>query len=377
LLRGFLVVKPTVIPPCSILVGLPYLDMASYLPPFQPQPYPSNEHLGFIEFRHPGYARPHNLLLRIARVDRSAPTEPLGVHHGTALVALQIIADNAFETGRFTLDKDGQEEVRIPLDAILTVSTLLFCRWRRSKYVPIWLYFYFPEIFDTLFLCLGQYPVVPSFRDWAFPHGRVPRAWTWAAAASPKLLRAITKSSIALERAHLVPSEHDEWYSLNEMEQYGGDIDDPANIIILSPHIHRYFDNRSVVSVPKASRIDDIEIRSESRGSSQYVLHLMSDSVRELFPNFQNTLVQDARESSRPYLFARFAWTVLFSAKFFVTRGANRTVTRLYYTPEPGEAQYKSETLTGPELQMLYGEHVPEHVARETTPTESEEEYLA
>lgn len=58
--------------------------MASYISPFQPQPYLSNEHLGLIEFRHPGYPPPHNLLLRIARVDRSAVTEPLGVHLGTA-----------------------------------------------------------------------------------------------------------------------------------------------------------------------------------------------------------------------------------------------------------------------------------------------------
>lgn len=100
--------------------------MTSFLPPFQPQPDPSTENLGAIEFLHPGYPPPYNVLLRIARVDRVAATEPLGVHHGTALVALQIIADNAFETGRFTLDKDGQEEVQTPLDAILTEDTYYF-----------------------------------------------------------------------------------------------------------------------------------------------------------------------------------------------------------------------------------------------------------
>ena len=84
------------------------------------------EHLGFIEFCHPGYAAPYNVLLTLARVDRSTATNPLGVHHGTALTALQIIADNAFETGRITLDRDGQRDVNVPLEGILTESTYYF-----------------------------------------------------------------------------------------------------------------------------------------------------------------------------------------------------------------------------------------------------------
>lgn len=210
------------------------------------------------------------------------------------------------------------------------------------------------EVSDT-FLYLGQYPVVPSFQDWSFPHRRVPRAWTSAAVSSfPDLRCAITNSSIAIESAHLVPSEHDEWYSFNRMDQYGGDINNSGNIIRLAPHFHRYFDNRWVAFVPKASRIDE-ETGSESRPSSQYVLHLMNDSVHELFPTFQNTLIQHVRASSHPYLFARFAWTVLLSVKYFITRGPNRNVTRLYYTSETGKSEYKSEMLTGPELQMFYG----------------------
>lgn len=75
--------------------------MASYLPLFKFQSYPSNEHLSFIEFRHFEYSFSHSLLLRIACVDGLIVTELLKTHHKTVLVALQIIVDNVFKTDRF------------------------------------------------------------------------------------------------------------------------------------------------------------------------------------------------------------------------------------------------------------------------------------
>jgi hypothetical protein len=53
-------------------------------------------------------------------------TATIGVHYQTALVACQIIANNAFTNGRLTLDQAGQQRVDLPLDGILTKDTYYF-----------------------------------------------------------------------------------------------------------------------------------------------------------------------------------------------------------------------------------------------------------
>ena len=50
-----------------------------------------------ISFLHPGYEA-LNVLLRLPRVDRTS-SGSFGVCHRTALLACQVIANNAFETG--------------------------------------------------------------------------------------------------------------------------------------------------------------------------------------------------------------------------------------------------------------------------------------
>jgi hypothetical protein len=59
-----------------------------------------------------------NTLLQLPRVDRT-PMGTFGVHHGTALLACQIIAGNAFKTARLALDRAGQKLVNVSLDQIL------------------------------------------------------------------------------------------------------------------------------------------------------------------------------------------------------------------------------------------------------------------
>jgi hypothetical protein len=86
---------------------------------------------GNIRFLHPGYPAPTNALLALPRVDLVAlasetTNTTFGVHYQTALVACQIIANNAFTTGRLTLDQAGQQLVDLPLDGILTENTYYF-----------------------------------------------------------------------------------------------------------------------------------------------------------------------------------------------------------------------------------------------------------
>lgn len=106
---------------------------AAFLPPFQAHPTPPTPPSQLraesqIIFTHPGYPEPTNILLTLPRVDRAADStsNSFGLHHRTALLACQIIAGNAFETGRFTLDKEGQHTVNIPLDGILTGNAYYF-----------------------------------------------------------------------------------------------------------------------------------------------------------------------------------------------------------------------------------------------------------
>lgn len=74
-----------------------------------------------IRFLHPGYDAPNNVLFRLARVDAcSTPenTTTYGVCHATALVACQIVANNAW-SGHLARDQDGQALTTAPDEVLL------------------------------------------------------------------------------------------------------------------------------------------------------------------------------------------------------------------------------------------------------------------
>ncbi len=73
---------------------------------------------------HPGYTPPRELL-NFPRADQTTD-ETFGVHFGTALVACQIVANNAFDNGYLSVDVDGYEEVDEPFDFILTKPVYYF-----------------------------------------------------------------------------------------------------------------------------------------------------------------------------------------------------------------------------------------------------------
>ncbi|KAI8947199.1 hypothetical protein F4801DRAFT_520271 [Xylaria longipes] len=73
-----------------------------------------------IEFLHPGYGYPHNILFILPRLNYSPFCR--GVHYGTALTACQIIANNAFD-GYLAIDREGRE--RVNPDPVLNFDFLL------------------------------------------------------------------------------------------------------------------------------------------------------------------------------------------------------------------------------------------------------------
>ncbi|POS68784.1 hypothetical protein DHEL01_v212821 [Diaporthe helianthi] len=283
----------------------------------------------FIRFLHPGYKKPNNVLFRLARVDAvdtgdqpagtsNPPT--LGVCHATALVACQVVANNAW-SGRLALDKDGQTLVTAPLDHVLLLGEYYFIVDRS----PV-------------------YPIVPSFRDWQFPHDDIPTFWPVFSAGHPSNSCILTNSSYAKTAAHLIPKEEGDWFRNNSMGQYGRDrkdTEDSANLTVLRADIHTWLDSRGWTIVPKENR---------------YIAHVLDPArAPEFFSWFHNVeLGLSGGSPATEYLFARFAWTVIQLVKPFVMSPSPRAVVRVQADPEE-EVKWMVETLQPAQLDDLYG----------------------
>ena len=136
------------------------------------------------------------------------------------------------------------------------------------------------------------------------------------------------------------------------MNKYGvglPDIDNRANILPLRKDIHYSFDARWFVIVPRIVTTD-----SSLRPSTQYATHIISRDAAELWPIYHTALVESLHFESRAYLFARFAWAILFRIKLFVIAGRLRHVIRIS-RDEAGDAKYKTEYCAGTELEKAYG----------------------
>jgi hypothetical protein len=137
------------------------------------------------------------------------------------------------------------------------------------------------------------------------------------------------------------------------MLKYGAglpDIDNKANILLLRKDIYYCFDNRQFVIIPKVSKVET----ESTIPSIQYVTHIISRDAAGLWPIYHNTLVESLHNSSRAYLFARFAWAILFRTKLFAINGRSRYVIRIHKDKE-GEISYKAEHCTGKMLSSEYG----------------------
>ncbi|UKZ72268.1 uncharacterized protein TrAtP1_013210 [Trichoderma atroviride] len=282
-----------------------------------------------IRFLHPGYPSPLNVFLTLPRVDSESSDGAVvfGIHHQTALTACQITAGNVFQAGYFAADSAGGQKERVSLDGLLTKNSYYFIVDGNVKY-----------------------PIVPSFKDWEFPHGQVPDLWPTISHHGPiavdiSVTCRMSGVSYAINRAHLVPQEESVWYLQNGMAVYGGDINCKENILPLRKDLHKCFDDRWFAIVPKLTT-----------GGTQYVSHILARQASELWPTYQNLIIRGLTSASKPYLFARFAWAVLLRVKPFVTQGFQRHVIRVHVdNNESSLVEYKEEIMTGIQLQAHYG----------------------
>ncbi|RSL45308.1 hypothetical protein CEP51_016103 [Fusarium floridanum] len=288
-----------------------------------------------ILFYHPGYPTPVNILFSLPRVDQS-PSEPdlFGVDAQIALLACQIVASNVFATGYLASDEKGIRRADTGPDSVLTQSE----------------YWFFVEGDD-------EYPVVPSFRDWQFPHDRLPSFWPLRAAESLSTSNRcpVTNASYALTEAHIIPKEESEWFLINGMHRYGNgryDIDDPSNIVTLRSDVHICLDRRVFAFVPKPDK----------HQVQEFVLHVLDPRYADFAASYQNRTVHLSDVVSQEYLFARFAWAVIHLVKPFIVGGVDRRIAKFSRAKTgsdegsgKGLPKAKIELLEGPSLMALYG----------------------
>lgn len=193
---------------------------------------------------------------------------------------------------------------------------------------------------------------MPSFRDWEFPHDRIPKSWPCVSPSGdgPADRCGITNFSFCTEEMHLVPADEEDWFCRNGMWRYGLEfvrgIDDEANIFRVVPSILKSLDKGWLLIAPKAAG---------TYPSPQYVSHILSAEAAELWPAYHNTLVQYLHRASRPYLFARFAWAVILRVKPFIINNFSRHVVRTHFNPQNGALERKLEYLSGSQLGTYYG----------------------
>lgn len=264
-----------------------------------------------ISFRHPGYER-DNILFQLPRLDFAGPGSPAGIHHATALLACQIIANNAFD-GYFT-NRDGQ---RIAVEAV-------------DILVDDDYWFVVPGYQRP-----GAYPVVPRFEDWQFPHDHLGRLHAWntmpqsaelrtqdisspmapdrsvpppastlirSSTTAPTSQCVLSGSGWASEKRHIIPAAQRQWFIANEMKQYVQEdtsfIDDEQNQAHIRSDLHKLWDNYVFAFVPKW-------------GGNKFVFvaHVLNRSkpwISDLASEWHNMPVQDGSfYGSKAFLLAK------------------------------------------------------------------------
>lgn len=296
-----------------------------------------------IEIRHPSYddAYEQNVLMLLHAFDRIGG----GLHYGTALIACGLVAGNAWN-GYFTLDRNGPR-ITLRDDDVLPDKSY---------------YFHVPSSTENS----TDYAIFPSFEHWTFPHRNLPPTWTSCASgghreggdaglappAASNLTAAVlrrdgscrvTNAQDYIERAHLCPRSQAAWFEANSMGKYNLNldlqddhlVDDICNAVALRSDIHRAFDDRMFVFVPKESR---------------WVVHFfgLTNSLGRLY---HNIVLELDPHISPNLLLARFAWTVFPLLSGFLKVGSDRKL-RLRVKKE-GRLQEEIQTIKLQEMAAM------------------------
>lgn len=363
----------------------------------------------YVYIKHPGY-NDNSVLLELPAFDPLPSTGqgdtagkwevPVGVHHGTVLTICAIIADNAFDV-YLSYDRDGVDRVdqHVHRDGILEAGEY----WAQVPHRPSR-----PaeagqqqsrgpvsitkgsaaeaaeagqgEECITFTAGPWVYPIVRGFEAWDFPRGETPEPWLTSHDPPASLPRTPTSDSTAiaqvldrrrgkmascaisanhhaLENAHIIPSNCNNWFKMNEMDDYGniGDIggqrgiDKPTNLITLRADLHKLFNSTILTIVPKPVSVapspptlGSNPIAAPASQATQYalavhVLHCKLD-YQEVVSLFHNQALCPPENASplnrgyahsRQFFLARLAWSIFPLLRPFLANEPRLVITRV------------------------------------------------
>ncbi|KAF2968902.1 hypothetical protein GQX73_g4675 [Xylaria multiplex] len=329
-----------------------------------------------ISILHPGYRKGENLLFCLPAVDsiessNQSQTRIWGHHHATALIAGGIIANNAFDDVYFSHDRYGENPVATPRDGILEPGHYFLqlngITGDRCNTTPTRSPSSTAPAPARTAMDKYKYPIVPSFTDWAFPHGKLPKEWQQphsppdhkdTDADTDRCF--LTDIRIGLEESHLIPSAQLEWFNRNEMGDYceistNNDINDPANKMLLMANLHWAFECPLFVIVPKPSTgfsSSGFPISKNKPQRYAFVNHVISTvpEARDFTDLYQNRSMQPKYFNTlkREFLFARFAWALFIYLRKFIQ--ASTAPLELIIIDEDN---YISKSMTGKQFSKL------------------------
>ena len=264
-----------------------------------------------VRFNHPYYPSGRNTLIRLLAQDGSRDGQHFGIHHETARLACAIIAANRFD-GYLSTEADGlpisehQDDILFQKEYFFQVPKQVNSQ---SEIHPA----------DR---SPHQYPIVPNFSQWAFPHDNVPASWFWTSHDAPKInpsartadsqsgLKArdgqcrVSDAYLDTQNAHIIPqsSSKKDWFEKNLMHKYCNEvwrvgveshIHDMNNQMLLRSDLHHMYDNDLFMLVTKNKKL---------------VTHVLV-SIDELRQPYHNCEVLPTGISPH-FAFARFAITI-------------------------------------------------------------------
>jgi hypothetical protein len=182
-----------------------------------------------------------------------------------------------------------------------------------------------------------QYPIVPTFANWEFPHNNLPPSWnecdipinpdhdvprSGTQVLSRDIRCRITAYREGTENAHLVPTSETFWFGQNEMTRYTttlSSIKDPRNLFLLRSDLYSIFDSKKFAVVPKRS--------TPNKDKPLLVVHSFVATVdSEITQLYHNVSLQTLSGIAKEFLFARFSWTIFPLLCIFLNRGVPRAL---------------------------------------------------
>ncbi|KAL8935162.1 MAG: hypothetical protein Q9216_005561 [Gyalolechia sp. 2 TL-2023] len=291
----------------------------------------------FITIKHPAYDKDENTLLTLYCPDG----QDGGLHFGTVRIACGIIANNRFH-GCISTTPDNSLPLRMGDDNILPPGIYYYhLPHPTTSLVP-------PVAADVQTQPASssahprpyRYPVIPSFQHWSFPsRGTLPPAWE-ALRQSPALAQVdftlgsenpsttvtardvtcrLSTYDLGCEKAHILPKHEVVWFTKNGLKMLPDDADingfdtisTTANLMLLRADLHKIFDDKRFVIVPKQGRL---------------VTHFLVPADKYVYMHHNSEIRPTG--VAIDFFFARLAWAIFpMLGKRFLKFGESKLLT--------------------------------------------------